>query len=1162
MNRYTRVFVIVAIAMIYWCSASYGQIVGANVFLQGNFVEIGMLNNGAFGAPSSPAGYHPNPGASSTSTALAEVYDIGHDGWTVGSPPMMGDFTYPGYPFEGWGLQADGGRTHAFVPGTYIHGGGGSLTGSVTGYLHTAAGTSAYWTGTAAAGQLAVESETRVDANASHVMIKVKLKNTSSAAVPGVYYLRSCDPDIDVALPGGSFSTSNAVVYQNDLANRVLVEARASSSTYPGALMGLGARDSRARAFIYNSTPMSISVNFADIYGMTVPSTSGPYYYGIGTHPGDIGIGLIFNLGTIAAGDSVTFSYAYIFTGSSSFDTVFALPCTGTPFAGFVNANTATACPTTGVALNVTGYSVATGLAFQWQSSPDSITWTDVPTAISTIYSFSGLTATTYYRCMVSCVGSGMTAPSAGLKISYSSICPCVHVPGTTFANVGIACATTAITLNDTSCTSGSGVSYQWQSSTDSVSWSDMAGATTVPYSFSGLGATKFYRLKVTCVATGLALYSNARKINFSSVCSCSGAPTGGVATASLTYCSSCMLDLDLSGATLSPDMAFQWERSTTGTSGWGSISGATTAAYTYVHLSPYYYRCKLTCPTSGLSAYSTSVLVLSPVYIIADSVKKSPDTSCSGQQFYVRAGNSSPLLRLITYFGDGSQATNSLISLSGTSYANVGHTYASPGHYTVKHVLCYDTLAVDSVTFTYEHRYCNLFPLKFYIEQNGNCQKEDSEIYNYTPIIVQVDSNDVPIDTLSVTSGLYFKASGPVGAIYKFTVIPGALVAVCPTSGIILDTILAGVSTYATKYVGLNCSSPSYFDFGEFATVQCGKHLATARILLNNYGCYNDYPSMMMAMSSKYHSSWGTFPFSAVTGLPVVSGNSATWPVTALSATGEAKLFTVIFGTSGISLPIGDTIHSRYLISPIIGDFDTSNNGHDRIDTVKASYDPNIIEVSPSACFDNDTTLQFIVHFENMGNDTAHNVYVLDTISANLDMKSMKILAASDVMNIYSYVAGGYSIVKFDFPDIDLLDSAQHGLNDGMFVYNIKTKPGLSIGSNIFSRVGIYFDDNEVVLTNTVQNTKGCPPTEIRSTYMGSTIAIYPNPVTDELTLETEQGAYTVLTITNAIGQQLIRQGITDGLTKVDVKTLPAGVYTLTVKGAQGSEVRKFVKW
>ncbi len=76
----------------------------------GGYLEIGQNNVGSFGTDTAPSTYYPHPGPQ-----LAEVYDYGHDGWTVGTPAEYGDYTWPGSPFEGWELQIAGVNSQAFI---------------------------------------------------------------------------------------------------------------------------------------------------------------------------------------------------------------------------------------------------------------------------------------------------------------------------------------------------------------------------------------------------------------------------------------------------------------------------------------------------------------------------------------------------------------------------------------------------------------------------------------------------------------------------------------------------------------------------------------------------------------------------------------------------------------------------------------------------------------------------------------------------------------------------------------------------------------------------------------------------------------------------------------------------------------------------------------
>lgn len=306
--------VLVIILLSFFSSdASFAQIVGGNGYLQGHWLEIGEQATGAFGTQVvPPAGYHPHG-----SVGIGEVYDYGHDGWTVGAPTYMGDYTLPGCPFEGWEVQMAGGRAQMYesgCTGTAFAGGATMTGGGLTTYSNTGAVIKVNWAGTfnCAGNSLLMNMETRVDTEASWVVCTVKMYNMSGAPIPAVYYMRTCDPDNDESWPGGSFTTSNIVDYQNDVNHRVLVEATGQTGTY--TRWGLGTKDCRAVALIYNSWPMTVGQDLSAVWGMTYGG-----FYNVGVnHPGDIGIALVYNIGTIGIGDSAFVSYAYIFGANTT----------------------------------------------------------------------------------------------------------------------------------------------------------------------------------------------------------------------------------------------------------------------------------------------------------------------------------------------------------------------------------------------------------------------------------------------------------------------------------------------------------------------------------------------------------------------------------------------------------------------------------------------------------------------------------------------------------------------------------------------------------------------------------------------------------------------------------------------------------------------------
>jgi hypothetical protein len=69
---------------------------------------------------------------------------------------------------------------------------------------------------------------------------------------------------------------------------------------------------------------------------------------------------------------------------------------------------------TTPITVSLSGYTSAAGLTYQWQSSPDGATgWTNISGATNLSYATTGISTTTYYRCVVSCGAASANSSSA-----------------------------------------------------------------------------------------------------------------------------------------------------------------------------------------------------------------------------------------------------------------------------------------------------------------------------------------------------------------------------------------------------------------------------------------------------------------------------------------------------------------------------------------------------------------------------------------------------------------------------------------------------------------------------------------------------------------------------------------------------------------------------
>ncbi|QHS62560.1 Ig-like domain-containing protein [Chitinophaga agri] len=93
-----------------------------------------------------------------------------------------------------------------------------------------------------------------------------------------------------------------------------------------------------------------------------------------------------------------------------------AAACTGTPTTGTVVANAGELCSTGKVYLSLNGTTLASGLTFQWQSSANNNSWTNISGGSLPSITVSQ-TASTWYRCIVTCA-SGNAATSASLQVA------------------------------------------------------------------------------------------------------------------------------------------------------------------------------------------------------------------------------------------------------------------------------------------------------------------------------------------------------------------------------------------------------------------------------------------------------------------------------------------------------------------------------------------------------------------------------------------------------------------------------------------------------------------------------------------------------------------------------------------------------------------------
>jgi uncharacterized repeat protein (TIGR01451 family) len=140
----------------------------------------------------------------------------------------------------------------------------------------------------------------------------------------------------------------------------------------------------------------------------------------------------------------------------------------------------------------------------------------------------------------------------------------------------------------------------------------------------------------------------------------------------------------------------------------------------------------------------------------------------------------------------------------------------------------------------------------------------------------------------------------------------------------------------------------------------------------------------------------------------------------------------------------------------------------------VTGSYDPNDKNGFPlgSGIEHNiypNGKLDYLIRFQNTGNDTAFTVVIRDTLDIDLDIFSVKSGASS---HNYTFKIYGPRVLEWTFNNIMLPDSTTdlEGSN-GFVFFTVNQNKNLADGTEINNTADIYFDFNDPIITNTTSH-------------------------------------------------------------------------------------------
>jgi hypothetical protein len=202
--------------------------------------------------------------------------------------------------------------------------------------------------------------------------------------------------------------------------------------------------------------------------------------------------------------------------------------------------------------------------------------------------------------------------------------------PGSTLASVNpVTCGTTALSLQDP----GNGFTYQWQSSPDNTSYTDIGGATAATYTAT-TSVDTWYRCAVSL---------SGNPVNSTPVLVTVTAPDPAATTGpSEVACVPAQLGIENAQV---PGLFYVWEASTTGDVDANySAVGGTSATFSTLVSEPTWFRCRVECPSTELFTYSSALLV-------------TPDVPNAGNDASLTICNTAPAEDMFTLLGPGAEA-------------------------------------------------------------------------------------------------------------------------------------------------------------------------------------------------------------------------------------------------------------------------------------------------------------------------------------------------------------------------------------------------------------------------------------------------------------------------------------------------------------------------
>ena len=459
-------------------------------FLKGTYLQVEVAGNGRFGTKRSdganvPAGkgFFPNIGQ-----ALGFRADRDRDG-TFDD----GDFFLPGGDFEGWAIRADGADS-AFDNSNQLGVGSLStvdLTSRAASVVH-----SVLTLGLDVQQTYSVPIVSSAEDGDQQLLASVTITNNQGTAISDVFFSRAVDPDNNQTR-GCGYSTTQTNQAQYGLSGSAysLVSATQPDACLNGtdpagdeSYIGLFSSDARSSVGYWKSSFGSVPAN-----SFVIDNNTTSFVYSTGTPAtADSGIGLSSDLGSIAAGASVSFTYGYVLSAEAADQAAAGASPAASPSDSSATVTWPQGDSTGGT---ITGYRVrySNDGGSSWATHATDFRGDSEPWAIN----ITGLTNGTQYEFQVApLTGDIDSSPTVGEWSASSSALIAGGPTAPTITSIAPGAEMLLVAFDTPSATGGFAITDYEYSTDNGSSWFS-SGSTSSPITITGLTNGVAYSVKV-----------------------------------------------------------------------------------------------------------------------------------------------------------------------------------------------------------------------------------------------------------------------------------------------------------------------------------------------------------------------------------------------------------------------------------------------------------------------------------------------------------------------------------------------------------------------------------------------------------------------------------------------------------------------------------------